>query len=135
MKRSSLIALILLAAASQGAFAADDHLSEQQKLGRRLFEQSCGVCHTRPTLVSGMYGPELSKESAGGNEVAMREFITNGTPRMPAFKYTYSPEQIAAIAAYLKTLPRGTQDLPTARTPARADADAMKMHRRLRRRP
>jgi mono/diheme cytochrome c family protein len=120
MKRSSLIALILLAAASQGAFAADDHLSEQQKLGRRLFEQSCGVCHTRPTLVSGMYGPELSKESAGGNEVAMREFTTNGTPRMPAFKYTYSPEQIATIAAYLKTLPRGTQDLPTARTPARA---------------
>jgi mono/diheme cytochrome c family protein len=120
MKRSSLIALILLAAASQGAFAADDHLSEQQKLGRRLFEQSCGVCHTRPTLVSGMYGPELSKESAGGNEAAMREFITNGTPRMPGFKYTYNAEQIAAIAAYLKTMPRGTQDLPTARTPARA---------------
>jgi mono/diheme cytochrome c family protein len=84
MKRSSLIALILLAAASQGAFAADDYLSEQQKLGRRLFEQSCGVCHTRPTLVSGMYGPELSKESAGGNEAAMREFITNGTPRTEA---------------------------------------------------
>jgi mono/diheme cytochrome c family protein len=85
-----------------------------------LFEQSCGVCHTRPTLVSGMFGPELSKESAGGNEAAMREFITNGTPRMPGFKYTYSSEQIAAIAAYLKTMPRGTQDLPTARTPARA---------------
>jgi mono/diheme cytochrome c family protein len=67
-----------------------------------------------------MYGPELSKESAGGNEQVMREFITNGTPRMPGFKYTYSPDQIAAIAAYLKTLPRGTQDLPTARTPARA---------------
>ncbi len=120
MKRSSLIALILVAAASQGAFAADDHLSEQQKLGRRLFEQSCGVCHTRPTLVSGMFGPELSKESAGGNEAAMREFISNGTPRMPGFKYTYNAEQIAAIAAYLKTMPRGTQDLPTARTPARA---------------
>jgi len=120
MKRSSLIALILLAAAPQGAFAADDHLSEQQTLGRRLFEQSCGVCHTRPTLVSGMFGPELSKESAGGNEAAMREFISNGTPRMPGFKYTYNAEQIAAIAAYLKTLPRGTQDLPTARTPARA---------------
>src|ERR1700693_2875335 len=95
-------------------------LDDTQKLGRRLFEQSCGVCHTRPTLVSGMFGPELSKESAGGNEAAMREFITNGTPRMPGFKYTYNAEQIAAIAAYLKTLPRGTQDLPTARTPARA---------------
>jgi len=31
---------------------------------------------------------------------------------MPGFKYIYSPEQIAAIAAYVKTLPPGTQDLP-----------------------
>jgi mono/diheme cytochrome c family protein len=120
MKRNVWIAVILLAGMPQGLFAAEDHLSERQKLGRRLFEQSCGVCHTRPTLVSGMYGPELSKESAGGNEAAVREFITNGTPRMPGFKYTYNAEQIAAIAAYLKTMPRGTQDLPTARTPARA---------------
>jgi mono/diheme cytochrome c family protein len=120
MKLGPLIVLMLFAGLSQGAFAADDHLNERQKLGRRLFEQSCGVCHTRPTLVSGMFAPELSKESAGGNESAIREFITNGTPRMPGFKYTYNAEQIAAIAAYLKTLPRGTQDLPTARTPARA---------------
>ncbi|HEY2986295.1 MAG TPA: cytochrome c [Candidatus Binatia bacterium] len=119
MERSAWIVLMLLVAAPHAA-AAENHLNERQKLGRQLFEQSCGVCHTRPTLVSGMYGPELSKESAGGNEQVMREFITNGTPRMPGFKYTYSPDQIAAIAAYLKTLPRGTQDLPTARTPARA---------------
>ncbi len=62
-----------------------------------------------------MYGPELSRESAGGREDLMRGFITNGTPRMPGFRYTYSPGQIAAIAAYLKTVPPGTQDLPTAR--------------------
>ena len=124
MKRSAWIALILLAGVPQGAFAADDHLNERQKLGRRLFEQSCGVCHTRPTLVAGMYGPELSKESAGGNEEVMRQFISNGTPRMPGFKYTYNPEEIAAIAAYLKTMPPGTQDLPTARTPARAPTPA-----------
>jgi mono/diheme cytochrome c family protein len=103
----------------QDVFAAENHLNEQQKLGRRLFEQSCGVCHTRPTLVSGMYGPELSKINLGGQEELLRTFISNGTARMPGFKYTYSPEQIAAIAAYIKTLPPGTQDLPTARTPAK----------------
>ena len=81
MKRSSLIALIILTAASQGAFAADDHLSERQKLGRRLFEQSCGVCHTRPTLVSGMFGPELSKESAGGNEAAPKQEVDHCVER------------------------------------------------------
>ena len=122
MKRSAWTALILLAGMPQNVFTAEGHLNEQQKLGRRLFEQSCGVCHTRPTLVAGMYGPELSRESAGGREDLMREFISNGTPRMPGFKYTYNPDQITAIAAYLKTMAPGTQNLPTAGTPARAPA-------------
>jgi mono/diheme cytochrome c family protein len=37
----------------------------------------------------------------------MREVITNGGPRMPAFKYTYDGTQIAAIASYLMTLSPG----------------------------
>ena len=120
MKRSAwVVFIILLALVPQGVFAAEDHLNDQQKLGRRLFEQSCGVCHTRPTLVSGMYGPELSKINLGGQEELLRTFISNGTARMPGFKYTFSPEQIAAMAAYIKTLPPGTQDIPTARTPAK----------------
>ena len=124
MKRIVLITAILFAGVSQRLFAAEDHLSEQERLGRRLFEQSCGVCHTRPTLVSGMYGPELSKINLGGQEDLLRLFISNGTARMPGFKYTYSPEQIAAIAAYIKTLSPGTQDLPTARTQAKAPTPA-----------
>jgi mono/diheme cytochrome c family protein len=113
MKRSA-IALVLLAAAPQLVAAADDHaqLNVQQRLGWRLFETSCGVCHTRPTLVAGLYGPELNKETAGGNEQVIRGIITDGTPRMPAFKFTYNPDQIAAIAAYVKTLPVGNQAPP-----------------------
>jgi mono/diheme cytochrome c family protein len=124
MKLSVWFALILLGGVPQGLFAAEDHLNEQQKLGRRLFEQSCGVCHTRPTLVAGMYGPELSSVNLGGREDLLREFISNGTARMPGFKYTYNADQIAAIAAYLKTLPPGTQDIPTARTPTKAPTPA-----------
>lgn len=116
--------LILPAAAPQGVRAAENHFNDKQKLGRRLFEQSCGVCHTRPTLVSGMYGPELSRDSSGGKEEYMREVIANGTPRMPGFKYTYSPNEIAAIAAYLKTMPRGTQDIPAARAATKAPTPA-----------
>ena len=115
MKRIVWMALMVLAVMPPELFSAEEHLNEQQKLGRRLFEQSCGVCHTRPTLVSGMYGPELSKLNLGGQEELLRQFISNGTPRMPGFKYTYTPEQIAAIAAYIKTLSPGTQDIPTAR--------------------
>jgi len=35
----------------------------------------------------------------------MREVISNGTPRMPGFKYHFEPDQIEAIVAYLKTVP------------------------------
>jgi len=119
MKRSLWIALLLLVGAPR-VFGDENHLNSQEQLGRRLFEQSCGVCHTRPTLVSGMYGPELSRLNLGGQEELLHNFISNGTARMPGFKYTYSPEQIAAIAAYIKTLPPGNQDLPTARAPTKA---------------
>src|SRR5262245_29600470 len=107
----SLFAPLLLLPSATLALAADEHLNDQQKLGWRLFETSCGICHTRPTLIAGLYGPELNKETAGGNEEVMRGIITEGTPRMPAFKYTYNAAQIAAIAAYLKTLPVGNQAL------------------------
>ena len=111
MKSRALFAFVLFAASAQTAPAVDEHLNDQQKLGWRLFETSCGVCHTRPTLVAGLYGPELNKDTAGGNEEVIRGIVTNGTPRMPAFKYTYNPDQIAAIAAYVKTLPVGNQAL------------------------
>ena len=110
MKRFGLTAVLLMTAAP--APAADVALNETQTLGRRLFEQSCGICHTRPLLTARvMYGPELSRDTAGGNEEIVRGLITDGTPRMPAFKYMFDQKEIAAIAAYLKVLPPGTQAL------------------------
>ena len=113
MKRWVWIALILLVAVSSGVFAAEPHLNEQQKLGRRLFEQSCGVCHTKPTLIAGMYGPELSRVTLGGRQDLVATFISNGTERVPGFKYTYTAGQIAAIAAYINTLSPSTDDTAT----------------------
>ena len=120
MKRNVWIALIVIVLGPQQLFAADHHpspLTPQQQLGRRLFEQSCGICHTRPTVLASLYGPELSKINMGGSEEVLRVIIGNGTQRMPGFKYTYTPEQIGAIVAYIKTLPPGTQDSPTAPPP------------------
>ena len=51
------------------------------------------------------YGPVLSRETLGGDEELMREYIGNGTPRMPGFRFYFEPEQIDAIVAYLKTVP------------------------------
>jgi mono/diheme cytochrome c family protein len=47
----------------------------------------------------------------------MRDVIANGTPRMPGFKFQFEPPQIAAIVAYLKTVPAPTPapPAPTAR--------------------
>jgi mono/diheme cytochrome c family protein len=80
-------------------------LDDNQTLGRNLFLQSCGECHLSPQLGAPRYAPALSRETLGGDENAMRELISNGTQRMPGFKYTFTPTQIAAIASFLKTLP------------------------------
>ena len=113
MKRSAWIVLLAIAplaltAVPPGAIAqqADQALNDKQLLGRNLFTQSCVVCHVKVQLTTlGHYGPVLSKMSLGGQEDLMREFISNGTPNMPGFKYHFEPAQIDAIVAYLKTMP------------------------------
>jgi mono/diheme cytochrome c family protein len=111
--------IIALALSQQGTAAQpgrDRPLDDTQLLGMRLFNQSCRVCHTKPQLVSPLYGPELSQNSLGGQEAVMREVISNGTPRMPGFKYHFEPAQIDAIVAYLKAMPPPP---PAPATPAR----------------
>jgi mono/diheme cytochrome c family protein len=101
--------VLLLALSPHGAAAQqagpDIALNDTQVTGMRLFNQSCRVCHTKPQLTSPNYGPELSKETLGGQDAVMREVIANGTPRMPGFKYHFTPAQIDAIVGYLKTMP------------------------------
>ena len=98
---------------AQGA-AAPAPLDDAQKLGQRLFYQSCVVCHIKPQITSGQYGPVLSKQTLGGQEEALRAFISNGTSRMPGFKFQFEPGQINAIVAYLKTMPAPAQPAPAA---------------------
>jgi mono/diheme cytochrome c family protein len=91
--------LILVALAPGSASGQDEVL-----LGMRLYNQSCRVCHTKPQLASQQYAPALSRISLGGKEDAMRAFIANGSPKMPGFKYHFTPAEINAIVAYLKTV-------------------------------
>jgi len=100
-----LIMLWPLGAVAQPA-GAGAPLSDTALLGQRLFNQSCRVCHEKPQMTSALYGPALSRESLGGQADVMREVISNGTPRMPGFKYQFEPAQIDGIVAYLKTLPK-----------------------------
>jgi mono/diheme cytochrome c family protein len=108
MRFSVLVAALVAAAPAASAQAPDASFNDSQKLGLRLFSQSCGVCHTLVQQRTKQYGPVLSRETLGGDEELMREYISNGTPRMPGFRFNFEPEQISAIVAYLKTVPPAT---------------------------
>jgi mono/diheme cytochrome c family protein len=110
VNRSVAALMLLLVACPRPAAAqtavAQPPLDASQLAGRNLFTQHCVVCHVK-TLVTAVrtYGPALSKNSLGGQDDVLRELISNGTPNMPGFKYSFEPGEIGAIIAYLKTLP------------------------------
>lgn len=97
--------LVLIILAPQAAFAQDGALEAQQKLGERLLNQSCVVCHLKQQITGGTYAPALSKDTLGGKAATIHDVISNGTPRMPGFKIQFTPSQIDAIVAYIKTIP------------------------------
>jgi mono/diheme cytochrome c family protein len=99
---ATILAAIALPAAS--AQPAGDGLTDVQRSGRQIFAQSCGVCHLPPAINARTYGPVLSKDTAGGNDEVIRGVISDGTPRMPAFKHYLDRPQIDAVIAYLKTV-------------------------------
>ena len=112
--RSGVLSGVLLAAllgvlAAGGASAqqasTDEQLTATQKLGRAVFAQSCGICHLPPQINARTYGPLLSKDTAGGSDEVIRGLISEGTPRMPAFKHYLGRAEIDAIIAYLKAVP------------------------------
>jgi mono/diheme cytochrome c family protein len=105
--KPSALAVVLLFASAQLAFAQQvrDDLTDQQRKGRQVMSQSCGVCHLPPARNARTYGPLLSKASSGGDDTKMRQYILEGTPRMPAFKYFLQPTDVDAIIAYVRTVP------------------------------
>jgi mono/diheme cytochrome c family protein len=103
--RSAWVALAVAVPISAWAQTAHPPDESSEALGRRLFVQSCGVCHASVQRASALYGPALSKDSLGGQTDVMREVISNGTPRMPGFKHHFDRGEIDAIVAYLKTVP------------------------------
>src|SRR2546430_8113926 len=102
LRTVSVLALLL---AGSVAASAQENLNEQQRHGRQLLAQSCGVCHLPPALNARTYGPPLNKAAANGDDSIMREYIVNGTPRMPAFKHYLKDNEIDAIIAYVRTVP------------------------------
>jgi len=107
MPRGGVLAAALVVAWASRAFgqgAPDASFNDAQREGLRLFSQSCGVCHTVVQQRTRQYGPVLSRETLGGDEELISEYISNGTPRMPGFRYYFEPTQIGSIVQYIKTI-------------------------------
>ena len=81
-------------------------LNDVQKLGQRVFQQRCAICHAPARPGFQMYGPALYKELVYAGEVAIKEKIWNGSDKMPGFKLGLQPSEIDAIVEYLKTVQR-----------------------------
>ena len=120
MKRFQWVFLLfLLSPLTVGAQQSDSDratLNSTQKLGQRIFQQRCGVCHSQIGNFP-MYGPALHKDLVNGNEDAIKEMIRSGTTKMPGFKLGLQPAEIDAIVEYLKTVPKPAKSAAPTSTP------------------
>jgi mono/diheme cytochrome c family protein len=107
------LAFILLIAAPAPLFAqaGHDHAQHQHGpapaaeagagAGRQVFVQNCAGCHG--ANAEGKVGPKLA--GTAHSEAEIRQFVTRGIPpKMPAFGGRLPAQQIAAVAAYVKSL-------------------------------
>jgi len=69
--------------------------------GEQLFiSQGCSGCHTLSAAqATGTVGPDLDETQLSEEEIAA--VVSDGGTTMPAFSDRLSPEEIAAIAAYV----------------------------------
>jgi mono/diheme cytochrome c family protein len=125
MRRNVLIpaALPSLFVCVTAIAAQGDAAGDQARLGERLVNQSCVVCHFAPQITSGTYAPALSQDTLGGNTELMHQFVADGSPRMPGFKYQFKPQEIDAIVAYIKTIPPAPAAPPPRKTRGDGGAD------------
>ena len=107
MKTSRWLAGIALLLA-QGVFAQSipgKPVTDGEKAGQKLFFQRCSVCHMGAAPAYKLYGPALYGDvlKAKGDD-AIRTKIMEGSPVMPAWKYTFKPADVDNLIAFIKTL-------------------------------
>jgi mono/diheme cytochrome c family protein len=120
VKRLKLLwSVVIFLPFPQVVFAGDSALTENQREGRRVFQQKCAVCHVPAYAGATTLGPGLSNQTIQSGEGAARDAITNGlydeATTMPGWKYTLSPKQIDNIIKYLKTLPQPPETVVSGR--------------------
>ena len=90
---------------------AELSLTPQQAAGRRVYNQHCLVCHEAysPTdrngpSLAGFYQKKFMVSGQPVNDERVRDIITMGRSKMPAFGSQLGDDQVAQLIAYMKTL-------------------------------
>lgn len=97
--RAALPALATLAAIALAPQAA---VAQDQPNGQQIFTSAgCTGCHGQAG--QGGIGPRLAGDSKLADPLFVAGRILNGGGSMPAFRNQLSPEQIAAVATYVRT--------------------------------
>jgi mono/diheme cytochrome c family protein len=84
--------------------SAGGQLSESELTGRRIFAQRCGLCHD-PVGQARVSGPWLDRDLlTSKGEAAARQYIEQGSRRMPGFRHSLSAAQMDHLIAFLKSV-------------------------------
>jgi mono/diheme cytochrome c family protein len=81
-------------------------LTATERVGERLFLQRCSLCHLGSAPTYKPYGPALDGLVAAKGVDEVRTVIADGSPGMPAWRYSLQPSDIDAIIAYMRKLGR-----------------------------
>ena len=116
-RTGGLVVLLFVAVLVRPARATHEFTQTE---GWRLVKERCLLCHYvdraeakfAPTLKGLFQRPTLSNGKPV-NDQTVAEWIADGGPTMPAFKYTLTPQQIQLIVTFLKQ--GAATNLPTIR--------------------
>ncbi len=94
------VALIAFVVAVAPAMAAED--------GKALYESKCAMCHGKDGVAKPMAkGAGNFNDAAwqkGATEASISKVIEDGKGKMPGQKGKLTPDQIKAVAGYVKTI-------------------------------
>ncbi len=102
-------AIVFLLATILGAMPAQASHQDAQTTAPMLYRERCALCHHidkaefkfAPSL-QGLFKRQNLLIGKPVNEQNITEIISNGTPNMPAFRYSLTEEEIRQIVAFLK---------------------------------
>jgi mono/diheme cytochrome c family protein len=118
MKRRGVLVTVLVIVASWLAVSVDVATQSPAAAaataaatrGEAWFYQRCSLCHMGRIVKDDKYEPMaprldgVLRNATPEREKGVRQFIQQGSSRMPGFRYNFTPAEFEELMAYLKSL-------------------------------